>query len=247
MPHLNGWAGEGKPPAREGVEPERGTRLAVSREPPYGQRMLVFGLTGGLASGKSTVAARFSARGVPVLDADVSARRVVEPGSEGLAAVAAAFGTDVVDAQGALDRKALAARVFAEETARRRLESILHPRIQAVMLAWKAELEARAVPLACYEAPLLVEVGLADALRPLVVVSAPPEQQVSRAMQRDGLDEPAARARLKAQLPLEEKVKKADFVIENDGTKTELIERADRVLDAIVTFAGLSPENYPKP
>jgi dephospho-CoA kinase len=209
--------------------------------------MLVFGLTGGLASGKSTVAARFSARGVPVLDADVSARRVVEPGSEGLAAVTKAFGADLVDAQGALDRKALAARVFADDAARKRLEGILHPRIQAVMLAWKAELESRGVPLACYEAPLLVEVGLADVLRPLVVVSAPPDEQVRRAMERDGLDEPAARARLAAQLPLEEKVKKADFVIENRGSKAELVERADRVLDALITRAGLSPASYPRP
>lgn len=209
--------------------------------------MLVFGLTGGLASGKSTVAARFAARGVPVLDADVSARRVVEPGSEGLAAVAAAFGDDLVDAQGALDRKALGARVFGDDAARKKLEGILHPRIQAYMLRWKAELEAQGAPIACYEAPLLVEVGLADVLRPLVVVSAPEATQLRRAVERDGLDEASARARLAAQLPLEEKVKKADFVIENTGTKAELVARADEVLDAVLARAGLSPASYPKP
>jgi dephospho-CoA kinase len=209
--------------------------------------MLVFGLTGGLASGKSTVAARFAARGVPVLDADVSARRVVEPGSEGLAAVTAAFGADLVDAAGALDRKALGARVFGDDAARKKLEGILHPRIQAVMLAWKAELEALGVPIACYEAPLLIEVGLADVLRPLVVVSAPPEAQIRRAVERDGLTEDAARARLAAQLPLETKVKKADFVIENAGSKAELVARADAVLDQVLARAGLPPERYPKP
>jgi dephospho-CoA kinase len=209
--------------------------------------MLVFGLTGGLASGKSTVAARFRARGVPVLDADVSARRVVEPGSEGLAAVTAAFGADLLDAQGALDRKALAARVFRDEAARRQLEGILHPRIQKLMLTWKAELEARGVPIACYEAPLLVEVGLADVLRPLVVVSARPEEQIRRAMERDGLAEDAARARLLAQLPLEKKAERADFVIENAGSREALIARADEVLDAVLRGAGLSPPDYPKP
>jgi dephospho-CoA kinase len=209
--------------------------------------MLVFGLTGGLASGKSTVAARFSARGVPVLDADVSARRVVEPGSEGLAAVAAAFGADLVAVDGTLDRKGLGARVFGDEEARRTLEGILHPRIQALMLAWKAELESRGVPIACYEAPLLVEVGLADVLRPLVVVSAPPEEQIRRAMERDGLKEDAARARLAAQLPLEKKVEQADFVIENAGTRDELVARADEVLDAVLASAGLSPRDYPTP
>lgn len=209
--------------------------------------MLVFGLTGGLASGKSTVAARFAARGVPVLDADVLARRVVEPGTEGLAAVAAAFGADLVDARGALDRKALGARVFGSEESRRKLESLLHPRIHALMLAWKAELEAQGVPIACYEAPLLVEVGLADVLRPLVVVSAPLEEQVRRATERDGLTEEAARARLSAQLPLEKKVQKADFVLENAGTRAELVARADAVLDAVLARAGLSAESYPKP
>lgn len=209
--------------------------------------MLVFGLTGGLASGKSTVAARFVARGVPVLDADVLARRVVEPGTEGLSAVAAAFGADLVDGSGVLDRKALGARVFGDDAARRRLESILHPRIHALMLAWKSELEAQGVPLACYEAPLLVEVGLSDVLRPLVVVSAPPEEQVRRAMQRDGLSEEAARARLAAQLPLEKKVEKADFVIDNAGTPAALLARTDEVLDAVLARAGLSPERYPKP
>jgi dephospho-CoA kinase len=182
-----------------------------------------------------------------VLDADVSARRVVEPGTEGLAAVAAAFGADLIDAQGALDRKALGARVFGDDASRRKLESILHPRIHGIMLAWKAELEARGVPIACYEAPLLVEVGLADALRPLVVVSAPAEEQIRRAMERDGLQEDAARARLAAQLPLEKKVEKADFVIENAGTREALLARADEVLDAVLERAALAPSSYPKP
>src|SRR5688572_12377606 len=125
MPHLNGCNRGSKP--RAAGAPRR------AREPAWRPcwtrrtvpRMLVFGLTGGLASGKSTVAARFAARGVPVLDADVSARRVVEPGSDGLAEVVAAFGADLIDAQGALDRKALGARVFGDDASRRKLESML--------------------------------------------------------------------------------------------------------------------------
>jgi dephospho-CoA kinase len=182
-----------------------------------------------------------------VLDADVLARRAVDPGSEGLAAVSAAFGDELVDVTGALDRKALGARVFGDDAARKKLEGILHPRIHALMLVWKSELEAQGVPLACYEAPLLVEVGLADVLRPLVVVSTAPEEQLRRALERDGLDEPAAHARLAAQLPLEKKAEKADFVIDNTGTKAALLEQADAVLDAVLARAGLDPARYPRP
>src|SRR5580658_10202629 len=133
----------------------------------YTACMRVFGLTGGIASGKSTVAARFAARGVPVLDADAFAREVVAIGTEGLAEVVAAFGAGVLFPDGSLDRKALAAIVFADETSRRRLQAITHPRIAALTATRTAELAGRE-PLACYEAALLVENGLADAFRPLV-------------------------------------------------------------------------------
>jgi dephospho-CoA kinase len=200
--------------------------------------MILFGLTGGIASGKSTVARRLRARGVPVIDADRVAREVVEPGTEGLAEVVAAFGPSVLGIDGALDRKALADRVFRDESARRRLNAILHPRIAARTAELAAEHAARGVPIACYEAALLVENGVADAFRPLVLVAAPEEEQVRRAMARDALSEGEARARVAAQMPLAAKRAVADHVIENDGDVAELERRTDRVLAAIRGTSG---------
>jgi len=207
----------------------------------------VFGLTGGLASGKGVVAARFAARGLPVINADDLARDVVRPGTPGLAAIAAEFGADMLDARGELDRRRLGQRVFAEPDARRRLEAITHPRIQALMLERVGELDRRGEPLACYEAPILVEVGSAAKLRPLVVVAADEATQVARATERDRLPEAEVRARVAAQLPLAEKIRVADHVIVNDGTVREAEARADEVLDAICAELGVAKERYPRP
>jgi len=206
----------------------------------------VFGLTGGFASGKSSVARRFASRGVPVLDADQLARDVVTPGSEGLRAVTEAFGEELLDGSGNLDRKALGARIFGDDEARRRLEGILHPRIHALMEAKKDELERAGELVACYEAPLLVEVGLADELRPLVVVTAAHEELIRRAKARDGLGEAAIEARLSAQLPQAEKLARADIVIENSGSLAELDARADDALDAVLGRLGVPVERYPR-
>ncbi len=209
--------------------------------------MHVFGLTGGLASGKSVVAARFSSRGLPVVNADALAREVVVPGSEGLAAVAAAFGHEMLTESGELDRKALGRRVFADPEARRRLESITHPRIQAAKRARMSALEERGEPLACYEVPLLVEVGLTEELRPVVVVAATEAQQIERAMRRDRMSEADARARLAAQLPLARKIAVADYVIQNDGSLAQAETEADRVLEAICAKRGVDATRYPRP
>lgn len=193
----------------------------------------LFGLTGGLASGKSTVAALLRARGLPVIDADQLAREVVAPGSEGLEAVVAAFGRGVLCADGSLDRAAMAEIVFGDATKRRTLNGILHPRIGALTAERAAELEARGEPLACYEAALLVENGLADAFRPLVVVAAPEAIQIARAMARDGATEEQVRARLRAQMPLSAKVAAADHVIDNAGSLEQTERQVDEVLRAI--------------
>lgn len=206
--------------------------------------MHLFGLTGGIASGKSTVAARFRARGVPIVDADVLAREVVEVGSPGLAAVVEAFGSGVLEPNGALDRKKLGALVFADEAARRRLNALLHPRIAQAGLERAAELAARGEPLACYEAALLVENGLADAFRPLVVVSASPAVQAARVASRDALDREGALARIAAQLPLADKARAADFVILNDGTHAELMAEADLALHKVLARTGTDPARY---
>jgi dephospho-CoA kinase len=207
----------------------------------------VFGLTGGLASGKGVVSARFAARGVPVINADELARDVVRAGTPALAAIVAEFGAEMVGPTGELDRRRLGQRVFGDPAARKRLEAITHPRIHAAMAERVAGLATRGEPLVCYEAPILVELGRADALRPLVVVAADTETQVARAMQRDGLPEAEVRARIAAQLPLTEKVRVADFVIENNGSLEQTRVAADRVLEAIAARFSIPPERYPRP
>jgi dephospho-CoA kinase len=177
----------------------------------------VVGLTGGIASGKSTVAALLRARGAPVIDADQLAREVVAPGSEGLAAITRRFGDDILDAGGALDRKKLAAIVFSDEDARRDLERITHPRIAAASQRRIAELGAAGAEVAIYEAALIVENNLHRDLAALIVVAVDEETQIARLMARDGIDEAAARARVAAQLPLADKVAVADHVIDNSG------------------------------
>ncbi|MBS2015814.1 MAG: dephospho-CoA kinase [Deltaproteobacteria bacterium] len=207
--------------------------------------MHLFGLTGGIASGKSAVGRRLRARGVPVIDADILAREAVAPGSAGLDAVVKRFGPGVLDPGGALDRKRLAAEVFGDEEKRRALNAIVHPVVTMLTMQRAAELGAAGEPLACYEAALIVENGVADAFRPLVVVSAPEEVQVARACARDAAAEDEVRARIRAQMPLAEKVRAADFVIDNTGSLADLNRRTDEILAAICARAGVDEARYP--
>ena len=209
--------------------------------------MHLFGLTGGIASGKSAVAARFRARGVAVIDADVLAREVVEPGSEGLAEVVGAFGREVLTASGELDRKRVADIVFRDPTARARLNGIVHPRIGALTMKRASELAARGEALVCYEAALIVENGMVEMFRPLVVVSSSEEAQVTRAAARDHAREDDVRARVAAQMPLASKVAVADLVIENTGTLEELVTRADDALDRVCARVNVDASRYPRP
>ena len=204
--------------------------------------IVVFGLTGGLASGKSTVAARFRALGVPVIDADQIAREVVAPGSEGLGAIVEDFGEGVLLPDGSLDRARLGDLVFAAPEKRRALNAILHPRIAARSAQHIAALDAAGEKLACYEAALLVENNLADAFRPLVVVTVPFDVQLARATVRDGSTDEQARARIAAQLPLANKIVAADYVIDNSGEASTTERRADEVLAAIRESLGLSDQ-----
>ncbi len=190
--------------------------------------MPIFGLTGGIASGKSTVAAIFRAAGVPVLDADEVAREVVMPGEPALSALVEAFGADVLLADGTLDRKRLGARVFDDASLRARLNAIVHPAIAERSAAHFARLSSE--PLVCYDAALLVERGLADAFRPLVVVAAPRALQRARLIARDGLTAAEADARLDAQAPVEAKIAAADLVIRNDADRATLEARAAEAL-----------------
>lgn len=194
---------------------------------------LLFGLTGGIACGKSTVAARFREQGVQVIDADQVARQVVAPGTSGIIEITKVFGNEVLRPDGTLDRPKLASIVFADEDKRRTLNRILHPRISTRTMLLAQELASQGEELACYEAALLVENGMADAFRPLVVVIAPEALQVKRVMERDGVSERSALSRIHAQMPLAEKVKVADYVIDTSGTMEDTLRKADEVLAAI--------------
>ncbi len=215
----------------------------ASTSPPAGTPAPkpIVGLTGGIASGKSTVAARLRKLGIPVVDADALAREVVAPGTPGLAAVVEAFGAGVLTPEGALDRKALGALVFADEAARKRHEGIPHPRIAAAGRAKLAALATHPAPYRVYEAALLVENGLQRAFPALVVVAAEEATQLARLRARDGLDEAAARARLAAQLPLADKIAVATDVLHNDGDRASLEAAVDALDATLRTRFGASP------
>ena len=179
------------------------------------------GLTGGIASGKSTVASMLRARGAPVVDADALARQVVEPGTPALAEIIQRFGPEVLDGAGRIDRKRLAEIVFADAAARADLNRITHPRIAAAASAEVARHTAAGAPVVFYEAALIVENGLQRGFDGLVVVTVPPERQIARLMRRDGLDRRAAEERLAAQLPLAAKLAAATHVIDNGQSEAE--------------------------
>ena len=182
-------------------------------------------LTGGIATGKSYVLARLAAAGIPTLDADTLAREAVAPGTDGLAAVVGRFGPEVLDGTGALNRAALAQLVFSDEAARRDLEGIIHPRVRAATDAWLVGLESDKHAVAVVAIPLLFETGREADFDAVVVTSCTPETQLRRLMARDHLSEDDARRRIAAQLPLAEKVRRADYVINTDTT-FEATERA---------------------
>ena len=181
-----------------------------------GRGLKVIGLTGGIGSGKSTVAKLIGELGVPVLDADQLAREVVEPGRPALAEVAAAW-PEAIGPDGKVARKRLADIVFADPAQRLRLEAIMHPRIQALADERLAELARKGHALAFYEASLLVESGRYKDFDGLVVVTASPETQLERVLARGDLSEAEAQARIDAQLPLLAKVRVATHLVDTDG------------------------------
>jgi dephospho-CoA kinase len=200
----------------------------------------IFGLTGGIASGKSTVAGRWRADGLPILDADQLAREVVAPDTDGLRAIAAAFGNGLVLPDGTLDRVALSRLVFTDEAARRELNGITHPRITRLMLERAAALARGGHRLVCYEAALIVESGSEDVFRPLVVVSCPESVQLARVMAR-GVSQDEALARLRAQKPNEAKIAVADYVIDGSGSLEFSATQADETLGAIRATLASTP------
>jgi len=185
------------------------------------------GLTGGVASGKSTVSAMLRDLGAVVVDADLLAREVVAPGTEGLAEIVAAFGDEVLTSEGELDRPAMGAIVFGDEEARRRLEAIIHPRVRQR----GAELEAAAGPdaVVVHDIPLLAETGQAGTFDAVVVVDVPVETQVERMVRLRGMTEAEAKARISAQATREQRLAVATHVIDNTGTVEDLRDRVAEV------------------
>lgn len=193
----------------------------------------VFALTGGIGSGKSSVASVWRDAGIPIVSADDLARRAVEVGSSTLGAVVAAFGEEILLSDGSLFRKKLGEKVFHDPAARERLNAIVHPEVRR--LAELAFQEARngGAELICYDIPLLFETGQQARFRPVVVVTATPLQQMERVAARDSLAPSQVAARLNSQIPLREKAEQADIVIVNGGTLEDLAARAKKALEEV--------------
>lgn len=190
-------------------------------------------LTGGIASGKSTVANLFLGRGVPVVDADLLAKEVVAPGTPGLASVVAAFGPEFLSANQTLDRAKLAAEVFTNPIRLTKLEAILHPLIQTRTAELRADAEKQGHEFAIYDVPLLFEKKLQAQFDGIVTVWTPESLQLQRLQLRNGLTLAEAKLRLKAQISIEEKKKNSTWVIDNSGDTVQLQKGFERVFLSI--------------
>lgn len=187
---------------------------------------MIVALTGGLASGKSSAARRFEELGVPVIDADVVTRRLVEPGAPALAEIVEAFGAEVLDERGRLDRAKMRRRIFRHDGDRRKLESILHPKVRDAMQAFAASSDA---PYVLFVIPLLVETNRAREMDRIIVVDAPRALQAARTAARDGSPPETIAAMLDAQAARADRLAIADTVIENTGDLAALRKRVDGV------------------
>lgn len=199
---------------------------------------MVLGITGGIASGKSSVTEMFRRRGALVVSADALAREVVRPGSPVLRQLVARFGAGILGADGSLDRAALGARIFSDEASRRALNEITHPAIARLARERLTQSRQSGAPLVIYEAPLLFEAGAEGRVDKVLVVKIRPETQLARLMVRDGLSEPDARRRIAAQMPQEEKLARADYVIDNSGTLQDTEAQVRALLERLL---GASP------
>ena len=207
--------------------------------------MLNIGLTGNIASGKSTVAARFAALGATVLDADRYAREAVAEGTAVLAAVIARFGSRVVAADGTLDRHALGQMVFTDAQARRDLEAIIHPEVARRRAEATAAARASGRQIVVSDIPLLFEAGLRGAFDFIVLVDAPESVRLDRLVHSRGISDAEARARMAAQDDAGSKRTRADFVIDNDGSLESLVRRADEVWQLLQERVANSAPPHP--
>jgi dephospho-CoA kinase len=191
------------------------------------------GLTGGIASGKSTVAKILTELGAANVDADMLSREVVAPGHDGWKEIVATFGRDVLQADQNLDRQKLRTLIFNNPDARKQLEAIIHPRVRALAERRIREHGEAGYSVVVYEVPLLFEGNLQEWLRPVILVASNVDIQRQRLQRRDGLDATAAQKHIDAQMSLEDKRKLADYVIENDGSLADLESQVRAVLAKI--------------
>jgi dephospho-CoA kinase len=228
-------------------------------------RLLRVALTGGIATGKSVCLSHFAARGAPVIDADTLARRAVAPGMPALDAVTRRFGPGILGPDGHLDRATLGRIVFADATARRDLEAIIHPIVYEGITRWFADQQDRLTDaraktpasaarheidlpgFAVAGIPLLFETGRRYELDRIVVAACTPEQQLARLMARDALSELGARQRIAAQLPIEDKRARADFVVDTSGTLEETERQVTAVFDQLKREAGVADRRSRSP
>jgi dephospho-CoA kinase len=196
--------------------------------------VITVGLTGGIAAGKSTVASLMARLGAGILDADEVVRELQRPGTWVYQAILQAFGPSIVQRDGTIDRKRLGEMVFQDEGARRQLEATVHPALVAAIEQRLRAFEAQGVKLCVVELPLLIEAGAQERFDWVVVVTAPEEVQVSRLMADRGLSREEALARMRSQMPLHEKVRVADFVIENAGDLQEVERRVQELYQALL-------------
>jgi dephospho-CoA kinase len=193
------------------------------------------GLTGGIASGKTTVAKIMKRLGAAIVDADALSREVVEPGRDAWKAIVDTFGAEVLRPDQTLDRQKLRAVIFNNSTARKKLESIIHPRVRALAEERINQQAAAGYELVVYEVPLLFEGNLHEWLRPVVLVACDADVQRQRLQQRDRLTPEEAQKHIDAQMSLEEKRRLADYVIENDGDLESLERQVEAVVKRIKT------------
>ncbi|KAJ7174410.1 dephospho-CoA kinase-domain-containing protein [Mycena filopes] len=200
--------------------------------------MLVVGLTGGIATGKSSVSNLLKSKHIPVVDADILARQVVEPGTPALAKIVSFFGPEILQSDGTLDRKKLGSVIFNDEVKRRKLNSIVHPAVRRAMLWGVLKHWLQGSKYCILDVPLLIEGGLWKLVGQVVVVHCSAEVQLERLMQRDNSSREDATSRLNSQLAIAEKVRYADRVVDNSGSLQELEAHVNALVESLDRDAG---------